>query len=199
MPTELPALTTPASPRPARIPHSDGSTSEFVGAGHLYSVLVSYSTSSAVDSETGLREREAADSSKNEITIAARIESKRRKIVQLSEQKREHFAMLRKYEGVIISREDDSFTARLYESPSDYPVMEAEFNLADVPESEWPHVIEGAPLVWTISYRHQGSTRSRDSMIYLRRSAWTAEEVAAARDRASTLVNAIDWNESTAE
>lgn len=197
--TEARTLTMPAAPRPARISLVDGSTSEFLGAADLYSVLISYSTTKGFSGGTSSAEKESSDSSKHEIGITARIESTRPRIVQLAQKRREHYAMLKKYDGVVVSRDNDSFTARLYENASDYPVMEAEFDLTDVPESEWRFVVEGAPLVWTISYRHQGSTRSRDSMIYLRRSAWSAQEVAAAKERVSKLVNAIDWDESSTD
>ena len=106
--------------------------------------------------------------------------------------------MLKKYDGVIVSCDDDSFVARLYEDASDYPVMEAEFATEDVATAERNLVVEGAQLVWTISYRHEGGTRFREGTVYLKRGALTDAELFVASERTSHLLNAINWNDTAA-
>ena len=101
-------------------------------------------------------------------------------------------------DGVIVSCDDDSFVARLYEDASDYPVMEAEFATEDVATAERNLVVEGAQLVWTISYRHEGGTRFREGTVYLKRGALTDAELFVASERTSHLLNAINWNDTAA-
>jgi len=189
-------MTTPAAPRPARLKADETrtSTSEFLRKSDLASVFVSYKRSYFTPQTAAVTDQEGQTSSKNETEIAVRVESKRKRILRLTEAGREYYAMLKKYDGVVLSRDDESFVAQLYESPSDYPMMEAEFAVSDVAESEREFLVEGARLVWTISYRHEGNTRSRDSTLYLRRSTWSAQDLAAAEQRASALTNAINWH-----
>jgi hypothetical protein len=106
----------------------------------------------------------------------------------------QRYILLKKYEGFISGREEDSFRARLAESDGDYPTIEAEFDLEELSESDRALAVEGTPLVWTIGYSYQGSTRKRESVIYLRRlPAWEEQELQAARAAAESLTRGIQW------
>ena len=88
---------------------------------------------------------------------------------RVSTRSNDRYILLKKYEGFVTSRGERSFTARLFENSSDYPVLEAEFDLEEIDETDRELAIEGAALVWTIGYGYKGSTRKRESSIYLRR------------------------------
>jgi len=106
----------------------------------------------------------------------------------------QRYILLKKYEGFVVSRTASGFTARLWEGASDYPVLEAEFDLEELSETDRELAVEGAALVWTIGYRYDGSTRKKESAIYVRRlPAWTSAELDQARKTADELVRGIEW------
>jgi hypothetical protein len=106
----------------------------------------------------------------------------------------QRYILLKKYEGFVTARHKDSFSARLFESSSAYPVIDAEFELDELSETDRELVIEGAPMVWTIGYAYDGSTRKRESLIYLRRlPAWSDQELEQSRKAAEDLTRAIRW------
>ncbi len=112
----------------------------------------------------------------------------------LRSQTDQRYILLKKYEGFVTARGEDSFSARLFENNSDYPVVEAEFDLEELSETDRELAIEGAPLVWTIGYAYEGSTRKRQSLIYLRRlPAWSDKELEKGRAAADDLTRAIQW------
>ena len=112
----------------------------------------------------------------------------------LRSQANQRYILLKKYEGFVTARGEDSFSARLFENNSDYPVVEAEFDLEELSETDRELAIEGAPLVWTIGYAYEGSTRKRESLIYLRRlPAWSDKELEKGRAAANDLTRAIHW------
>ena len=112
----------------------------------------------------------------------------------LRSQNEQRYILLKKYEGFVTVRGAESFSARLFENNSDYPVVEAEFDLEELSETDRELVIEGAPLVWTIGYAYEGSTRKRESLIYLRRlPAWSDKELEKGRAAADDLTRAIQW------
>jgi hypothetical protein len=104
------------------------------------------------------------------------------------------YILLKKYEGVVTSRGEQSFTARLFENASDYPVVEAEFDLDELSETDRELAVEGASLVWTIGYGYDGSTRKRESAIYLRRlPPWSDKEIEQGSRAAEDLTRGIQW------
>jgi len=112
----------------------------------------------------------------------------------LRSQSDQRYILLKKYEGFVTARGEDSFSARLFENNSDYPVVEAEFDLEELSETDRELAVEGAPLVWTIGYAYAGSTRKRESLIYLRRlPAWNDKELEKGRSAADDLTRAIQW------
>ena len=104
-----------------------------------------------------------------------------------------NYILLKKYDGYITARDENTFTARLYEKPSDYPVLESEFDLEELSEADRHLAIEGAPLVWTIGY-HDEDARRRESLIYLRRRpSWSEKEIDQAKQAVSELTRDINW------
>ena len=112
----------------------------------------------------------------------------------LRNQFNQRYIRLKKYEGFVTARTEDSFWARLFENNSDYPVIEAEFDLEELSETDRELAVEGAPMVWTIGYGYEGSTRKRESLIYLRRlPAWSDKELEKCRAAADDLTRGIQW------
>jgi len=106
----------------------------------------------------------------------------------------ERYILLKKYEGFVTSRSGRSFKARLFENSTDYPVLEAEFDLEELSEADRELAVEGAAMVWTIGYHYDGSTRKRESAIYFRRlPPWTDKEIQQARRNAEDLISGIKW------
>lgn len=106
----------------------------------------------------------------------------------------ERYILLKKYEGFVTACKEGSFTARLFENDSDYPVLEAEIDLEELSETDRALVVEGAPVVWTIGYGYEGNTRKRESVIYLRRlPPWQDEEIEHAKEEADDLIRDIRW------
>jgi hypothetical protein len=104
-----------------------------------------------------------------------------------------NYVLLKKYDGFVLSRSKDSFTARLFEAPGDYPVLEAEFELEELSEADRQLVTEGAALVWTIGYHDDGS-RKRESLIYMRRRpGWDKKEIDQAKKETEALIRDIQW------
>jgi hypothetical protein len=104
-----------------------------------------------------------------------------------------NYILLKKYDGFVSSKGEKSFTARLYETTTDYPVLEAEFDLEELLEADRALVVEGAALVWTIGY-HDESSRKRESLIYIRRRpAWDNKEIEQAKQAAEELTRDIQW------
>ncbi len=106
----------------------------------------------------------------------------------------QRYILLKKYEGFVTARNEESFSARLFENNNDYPAVEAEFDLEEVSETDRERIVEGAPLVWTIGYAYEGSTLKRESLIYLRRlPAWSDKELEKGRTAADDLTRGIQW------
>lgn len=104
------------------------------------------------------------------------------------------FICLKKYDGVILSRGHNSFWARLQEDYGMLPVIEAEFDLAELPEADRVIATEGAPIVWTVGYETQGGTRKRQSILYVRRIAAATEcELVRSVGEIHELASAIRW------
>jgi hypothetical protein len=104
------------------------------------------------------------------------------------------FICLKKYDGTILRRENNGFWARLQENCGDFPVIEAEFEITELPESDRAIATEGAPIIWTIGYEISGGTRKRQSILYVRRvKAPTVEELKRSVVEIEQLSSAIVW------
>lgn len=145
-----------------------------------------------LESRTAIAESSAASTVERSSTRA-----EPRRVPQtrlLRSQPDQRYILLKKYEGFVTARGEGSFSARLFENNSDYPVVEAEFDLEELSETDRELAVEGAPMVWTIGYAYEGSTRKRESLIYLRRlPAWNDKELEKGRAAADDLTRAIRW------
>jgi hypothetical protein len=106
----------------------------------------------------------------------------------------ERSIILQQWEGLVLSREKDTFTARLFEGYRDFPPKSAEISLEEIADEQREFVVAGAMFSWTIGYRLRGATRSRFSEIYVRRlPAWTEKELKDAKAIASRLNDEAGW------
>jgi hypothetical protein len=147
-------------------------------------------------SENALESHAVAVASNSSVDMSS-VPAKPRSVPKtrvLQSQLDQRYILLKKYEGFVTARGADSFSARLFENNSDYPVIEAEFELEEISETDRNLAIEGASLVWTIGYAYQGSTRKRESLIYLRRlPVWSDKELEKGRASADDITSAIEW------
>jgi hypothetical protein len=106
----------------------------------------------------------------------------------------ERSIILQKWEGVVLERDEQSFTARLYEGFRDFPVKRAEIGLEEVADEDRGFVVPGASFSWMIGYRIRGGTRFRFSEIYFRRlPPWTKAELEEAAKAAAKLREDAGW------
>jgi len=116
------------------------------------------------------------------------------RLMPIIEAAREDFGLLEKWDGVVLATDADTFTARLYGANEPTRTTQAVFSKNELSPEERGQIQEGASFVWTIGYRHIGTTRHRDSVIYFRRLLpWEAQELDAAERRAAELKNTIGW------
>ncbi|HEX4119985.1 MAG TPA: hypothetical protein VH619_05095 [Verrucomicrobiae bacterium] len=121
------------------------------------------------------------------------IEVKIPRVKQFGGQPKERYILLKKYQGFVCSQGETTFTARLFENASEHPVIEAEFDLEELSETDRELAVEGAALVWTIGY-HENGPRKRESLIYIRRRpGWTEEESKEAKADTEALTSGITW------
>jgi hypothetical protein len=107
---------------------------------------------------------------------------------------REHSVILQQWEGLVLFREEESFTARLFESYQDFPVKRAKISLQEVAEEQRELVLPGGMFSWIIGYRIRGGTRSRFSEIYFRRlPPWTKQELKNAETAAVKIGEESGW------
>lgn len=104
------------------------------------------------------------------------------------------FTLLQKWDGVVLDADAEAFTARLLDSHGELQAQQATFSRSEISPEEQTQIAVGASFVWTIGYRHIGTTRHRDSTIYFRRlPPWCDDELKSARDRAEKTSTAIGW------
>jgi hypothetical protein len=81
----------------------------------------------------------------------------------------QEFKTTRKYDGVIFKRDENSFWARLRQTPDQFPTLEVEFDLNDLTASDKPLAVEGTPIVWTLGSGRDNGTWKKASIVYVRR------------------------------
>ncbi len=107
----------------------------------------------------------------------------------------ERSIILQEWEGVVLEREKQRFTARLYEGFRDFPVKQAEISLEEVADEQRDSVVAGARFSWMIGYRLRSGTRSRFSEIYFRRlPPWSKEELDKAAREVEKLREDAAWH-----
>jgi hypothetical protein len=108
----------------------------------------------------------------------------------------EHSIILQQWNGVVLFRGKNTFTARLYEGYQDFPVKRTEIDVEEVADEQRDMILAGAPFSWIIGYRVRAGTRSRFSEIYFRRlPAWTKKEIEEAEIAASKLDEEVGWSD----
>jgi len=107
----------------------------------------------------------------------------------------ERSIILQEWEGVVLERDGQGFSARLYEGFRDFPVKQAEqISLQEVAEEQRGSIVPGARFSWMIGYRLRGGTRTRFSEIYFRRlPPWSKEELENAARAAAKLREDAGW------
>ena len=81
----------------------------------------------------------------------------------------EEFRKTRKYDGVIFKRDENSFWARMRQTPEQFPTLEVEFDLNDLSTSDKPLAVEGTPIIWTLGSGRNNGTWKKESIVYVRR------------------------------
>jgi hypothetical protein len=108
---------------------------------------------------------------------------------------REHSVILQQWEGVVLFREDESFTARIFEGYQDFPAKRTKISLQEVADEQHELVLPGGTFSWIIGYRIRGGTRSRFSEIYFRRlPPWTKQELKDAKTAAVKISEEAGWS-----
>jgi hypothetical protein len=99
----------------------------------------------------------------------------------------EQFQVLQKWEGVVLSLEDNIFWARLKDRTNDNPDEEVEIELDEVLPDDRELVEPGAAFYWSIGHLHKAhGQRIRASEIRFRRiPGWTEEDIMAAKRQVS--------------
>jgi len=106
----------------------------------------------------------------------------------------ERFSMVRKLEGRIIKRTAEAFWAELRENPSDFPPIQAEFDIDALPESDRALATDGTPIVWTVGVEIEHGTHRQQSIVYIRRiSPPSLAEVEISREQVEDRMRGIAW------
>jgi len=99
-----------------------------------------------------------------------------------------NFVLLQKWEGFILSVDEEKFSVRLFDTVGMRKPHQVLFARFDLSEEDQDLIEEGALLVWMIGLRQIGIRRRRESEIYIRRlPAWSNTEIETARARAGEL------------
>jgi hypothetical protein len=97
---------------------------------------------------------------------------------------------------VVVLKESDHFVARLETLSEQAPDEEGEFPLDVVDDEDLLLVEEGAIFYWSIGTLDTPSGRIRASQLrFARYPAWTPQDVAAAKGRATSIMKDLDWSD----
>ncbi len=118
-----------------------------------------------------------------------KLESKLQMREYLPVKYEEKFTSLQKWEGYIIEKKEDSFTARLINRTIDSSEEIAEFDLTDVGEEDLYLVESGAVFYWNIGYldRRSGGRRRISEIRFRRLPAWSEAELDSANKEAKKM------------
>jgi hypothetical protein len=105
------------------------------------------------------------------------------------------FQVLQKWEGVVLDVTPDSFHARLTDLTGNAPQEEAELLLEDVPPDDRELVAPGGIFYWSVGYLDvfSGQRMRSSAMRFRRLPSWGSAEITAARNRARSLAEELDW------
>jgi hypothetical protein len=106
----------------------------------------------------------------------------------------ERSIIIQQWEGIVLFRDETTFTARLYEGYQDFPVKRTEIEIQEVEDEQRKLISPGAPFYWMIGYRVRAGSRSRFSEISFRRlPTWTKKELEEAELAATKLDEEAGW------
>lgn len=106
----------------------------------------------------------------------------------------EHSLIIQHWEGMVLFRDETTFTARLYEGYQDFPVKRTEIEIQEVEDEQRELILPGAPFYWMIGYRLRAGSRFRFSEISFRRlPTWTKKELEEAELAAIMLNEEAGW------
>jgi hypothetical protein len=106
----------------------------------------------------------------------------------------EHSLIVQQWDGIVLFRDETTFTARLYEGYQDFPVKRTEIEIQEVEDEQRELISPGAPFYWIIGYRVRAGSRFRFSEIFFRRlPTWTKKELDEAELAAVRLHEEAGW------
>jgi len=109
---------------------------------------------------------------------------------------KETLIAMQKWDGVVLDVRETSFVARLVDVSGNHPDEEIELEKDELSPFDLELLEPGAIFYWTIGYRQllPMGERVRESRIRFQRlPAWSASEIAAARERADAAARELGW------
>ena len=102
---------------------------------------------------------------------------------------REHFDIKGKWQGHVVSVDEETFTAIIKDDLEQSPEEQVEIYLEDLSQDDRPLVVPGTHFYWAIGYRDViGGYRMRASIIKMQRlPGWTADDLREARGWATRI------------
>ena len=102
---------------------------------------------------------------------------------------REHFDIKGKWQGHVVSVDEETFTAIIKDDLEQSPEEQVEIYLEEISPDDRPLVVPGAHFYWAIGYRDViGGPRMRASLIKMQRlPGWTADDLREAQGWATRI------------
>ena len=121
-----------------------------------------------------------------------------RKVVRLDPPvvDKSRFIPLQVWEGAVISKEKDSFTARLFdETNEDEGEKEVEIEYDEISEDDLNLLEPGAIFNWYIGYQESafGQRERKSTIVFRRLPAWTKREIEEAKGKTQRIKEILDW------
>jgi len=111
----------------------------------------------------------------------------------------ERFILLRQWEGYVEKLTDGGFTAHVSNMKDAGEVLEVEFDVDEILESDRELIEEGAVFYWSIGYHDKPSGRNRVSDIKFRRlPVWAQPAIDEARRKGRALASKLSRNHQEA-
>jgi hypothetical protein len=127
------------------------------------------------------------------LNVPATLPLRFAQVVPPMESVNETFTLLEKWDGVVTAEDADTFTAHL-SGATVASKLQAIFSKSELSREERGQIEVGGAFVWTIGYRHKGTTRHRDSVIYFRRlPPWGEDEIENGSRKAHDFGEIVGW------
>lgn len=135
-------------------------------------------------------------SSKSEFCqpLSSTIPSNKRLVNRKEEIVESNYSLLDKFEGYIVSIDEQEFVAKLRSTTYSSEDFESTFEVTDIPESQIKKLKIGASLIWTIGKSISGRTIEKKSKIYLPNLPMRSKaDVDSAKKAIAHKIENIDW------